>query len=74
MTFTLSNRITLFVVKSVAGMATDLTINYADFDRADTMSIQYRKITVHILVNGCLIIMLLVSTSARFIMETSLFC
>ncbi len=31
MTFILSNTITLFIVKSVAGMATDLTINYAKF-------------------------------------------
>ncbi len=26
-----SNTITLFIVKSVAGMATDLTLNYANF-------------------------------------------
>ncbi len=30
-TFTLSNRITLFIVKSVAGMAANLTINYVNF-------------------------------------------
>ncbi len=28
---TRSNTITLFIVKSVAGMATDLTLNYANF-------------------------------------------
>ncbi len=30
-TFTLSNTVTLFIVKSVAGMATDLKLNYANF-------------------------------------------
>ncbi len=32
MTFILSNRITLFIVKSAACMATALTINYANFN------------------------------------------
>ncbi len=38
MTFTLSNRIKLFIVKSVAGMATDFKINYTNFAPSNVLN------------------------------------
>ncbi len=39
MTFTLSNRMTLFIAKSVSGVATDLKINYANFAPSNVLNV-----------------------------------
>ena len=41
MTFTLSNKIILHIIKEVAGMANDLTINYANFATLNVLSSVY---------------------------------
>ena len=45
MIFTLSNSIKLFIVKSVAGMVTDLTINYSNFAPLKVLSSVFLTIT-----------------------------